>query len=149
VKSKKPKDQGEKQKKRPGRPEKHTKEEILGWESEYLASCGQGMSDRVFLGKKGLHRTYFDERIHRDIPELTVIKEKGHAIREEFYTKIGIAGMTGRLKGFNLGAYVWTTKHMLGWWDVIPADIDLSLGGGRSSATITYKSRFAGESEKE
>lgn len=127
-----------------GPKEKYSRDEVLGWESEYIQSCQQGMSDRVFLGKKGLHRDYFHHRKSKDIPELSNILEKGHAVREEFYTRIGIAGMTGKLKGFNLGGFVWLTKHMLGWWDQTSTDLDLSLGQGKSASQVVFKARLGG-----
>lgn len=132
--------------KKRGPKEKFTKEEVLSWESEYLASASQGMSDRVFLGKKGLERHYMIDRAKRDMPELTTILEKAKAIREEFYTKMIVAGMAGKLKGFNLGAAIWLTKHMLGWWDIGPDQAD-SLGGYKPKSV--YKTVWSGADDSD
>lgn len=129
-----------------GRPEKYSRVEILAWEADYLESCQKGMSDRIFLGKKGVDRTYLWARIKRDIPEFSDILKKGKAYQEEFYTKLGLAGASGQLKNFNVGAFVWTTKHMLGWWDQPKEEAPEGEEAGTSSK-VTYKSRFAGDVE--
>lgn len=128
-----------------GRKEKFSRDEILSWEKEFIEKSAQGMSEREFLGSKGCYRTYFDERIARDIPELSDIKEKGRAAREGYYRQLIVAGSVGKIKGFQLGGFIWLTKHILGWFDQPGTELDVSLGAGGSK--LTFKSRFAEDKE--
>ena len=128
-------------KKKGGRPPKYTRAEVLSWEEEFIEKSKDGMSERAFMGSKGCNRSYFDERAARDVPELSSIREKARCAREEYYRKLIIAGSVGKIKGFQLGGFVWLTKHILGWFDVAPEQtVDLSLGaasGGPSKVTFT------------
>ena len=132
--------------KKRGPKEKFTKEEVLSWENEFIQACKTGMSLRSFLGMKGLDRHYFQVRAERDIPELYAILEKGKAHQEEFYRKLIVAGSSGQIKGFQLGGFVWLTKHLLGWWDIGPDQAD-SLGGYKPKSV--YKTVWSGADDSD
>ena len=74
-----------------------------------------------------------------------VIKEKGRAAREGYYRQLIVAGSVGKIKGFQLGGFIWLTKHILGWFDQPGTELDVSLGAGGSK--LTFKSRFAEDKE--
>lgn len=52
-----------------------------------------------------------------------------------FYEKIGRAGMTGKLPGFNITAWIFNMKNRHGWRDRQPEEVDKTIINNNSTVT--------------
>lgn len=83
----------------------------------------KGFSFRSF---SGVIKTSIECIYHwRDtIPEFSDAEKHGRALELLFYEKIGQAGMTGQIPGFNLGAWIFNMKNRFKWTDRFVGEIE-------------------------
>lgn len=77
-------------------------------------------------------------------PEFLHAKDKGEMARMIFLERLGRSGMAGKIKNFNLGAWVFWMKNMCGWRDrhEISAQAKIETN---STVTINYNDMTEGE----
>lgn len=86
---------------------------------EYMA-CG--MSFDSFAGKVGVNiATVYDWAEANE--EFFEAKKIGFAKCKDFWEKVGIKGVTGKIDGFNVAAYIFNMKNRFGWRDKVDIDI--------------------------
>ena len=105
----KPKE-GELIKKDTGRPSSF-KVDYLKQLSELVA---QGYTVTRICAEWGISRdTYY--RWMKENPDFAEASEIGDAAREAWFEQVGIAGMTGQIKGFNATVYLGFMNNKFGW----------------------------------
>jgi len=87
-----------------------------------IEHMGKGFSFESFAATINTHRaTIF--RWKEKHPDFATAHKIGIDKMLLFFEKLGLAGMTGKIPGFNPTTYVWTTKNKLRWTDRVEADI--------------------------
>lgn len=103
-----------------GRPTKY-KEEYCELLVSHLA---EGLSYFSFAGLVGVTKDclYKWEKEHKDF---LYHKKMGKAKEELFLERIGRAGMSGKIKGFNPATYIFTRKNKSGWSDKVESNVEI------------------------
>lgn len=78
----------------------------------------EGLSEMGFAGSIGVCKNTITEW-GKMYPEFQRARELAQAAAREFYDRLGIAGMTGRIKNFNVTAWIWVGKNCFGMSDKI------------------------------
>lgn len=109
-----------------GKPHKYKKEYCKMLE-DHMA---QGLSYESFAGLIGVTRDclYKWEKRH---PTFLYSKKIGQPKQLLMLEKIGMAGMTGKLPGFNTSSWIFTMKNKAGWADKLETE-----SNGNISITI-------------
>src|SRR5688572_10998862 len=109
-----------KAKKKGGRPSKYKPE----YPAELSKHFGKGGSYEAFAGVVGVAiQTLYDwEKRH---PEFLAAKQEGVSLSQHVWEQIGMAGMTGKISGFNATVWIFNMKNRFGWRDA--RDVKTSL----------------------
>jgi hypothetical protein len=95
-----------------GRPTKYKKaycKKLIEW-------MGKGLSFESFAGDIGVNRDTIYEWA-KVYPEFSDAKGIGSAKSQALWEKMGIAGSSGKLKGFQTGAWIFNMKNRFSWRD--------------------------------
>lgn len=105
-----------------GRPSKYKPEYC----DQLLSHMKQGLSFDSFAGTIGVaaSTTYLWAKRHKQFSET---KKVGEAAGLLVWEKIGMAGMSGKLKGFNLGAWCFWGKNRFGMRDVYEQKVNANI----------------------
>lgn len=95
-----------------GRPSKYKKE----YGAQLITHMTTGLSFESFGGVVGVNRDtlYAWAERHREFSDA---KKRGEAVSRLFWEKMGIMGMTGKVKGFNVAAWIFSMKNRFSWRD--------------------------------
>lgn len=118
--------------KRPGAPSK--------WDDSFPdkleAHLATGLSIEAFCGEVGISVDTF-YRWEKVRPALSEAKKRGLAKSQSFWEKLGMAGMTGKIKNFNSAIWIFNMKNRFGWRDMPPDD----AGRNIPAPTLNYAPR--------
>lgn len=100
-----------------GRPSKYRKEycELL------VSHMEGGLSFESFAAEVGVIPDTLYEWVKKH-PEFSDAKKRGWALSQLFWEKIGIAGATGRIRGFNAASWIFNMKNRFKWRDLQPEE---------------------------
>jgi hypothetical protein len=81
-----------------------------------------GLSFEAFAGVVGVSRDtlYEWKKVHKEFSD-TIKRSVECSLL--FWEKMGIAGMTGQIKGFSAAIYCFNMKNRFGWRDVAPESV--------------------------
>ena len=102
---------------------------------QLIAHMAEGLSYESFAGLIGVHRDtlYEWEKVHSIFSDS---KKIGKAKLLLFFEKLGRAGITGKINGFNASTYIFTMKNKCNWTD--KQEIDAT-----TNSTITIEQQDA------
>lgn len=101
-----------------GRPSKYKKQYCF----EIIEHMKTGLSLESFAGRIGVSRETIYEW-ERTRPEFSDACKKARAECQEFWEKVGLNGMTGKIKGFNAAVWIFNMKNRFGWHDNFRTEI--------------------------
>lgn len=98
-----------------GRPSKYRPEYC----DQLIGHMKHGLSFESFGAVIGVNRDTLYEwaRVHQDFSDA---KKRGTDETLLFWEKMGMAGMTGKIKGFNSTVWIFSMKNRFGWRDLPP-----------------------------
>lgn len=101
-----------------GRPPKYKK----AFCEQLIDHMSKGLSYESFAATLRVTRDclYKWEKRH---PDFFYAKKVGAELKLLFFEKMGLHGMTGKLKGFNASTYIFTMKNQCGWSDKVETDV--------------------------
>ena len=76
----------------------------------------QGRAFETFAANIGVHRDSLYEW-QKKHPAFSDSIKRGQALSYKYWESIGIAGATGKLKGFNAAVWIFTMKNKFKWRD--------------------------------
>jgi hypothetical protein len=115
-----------------GRPSKYKKE----YPKLLIAHMSKGLSFDCFAADCGVHIDTMHEwaKVHKEFSEA---KRLGLALSLKVWEQIGIAGTTGKMKGFNTAAWIFNMKNRFRWRDSF--DFHHSESGEAKKIEVSYK----------
>jgi hypothetical protein len=102
-----------------GRPTKYHKkycEQLIAWMTK-------GLSFEAFAGDLQVSKQTLYTWLKKH-PEFVDAKSIGTGKSNAFWEKIGVAGVTGKLPGFQTSAWIFNMKNRFGWRDKQEIKID-------------------------
>ena len=98
-----------------------------------IKHMADGLSFESFGAVAKVHKDTLYEwlKVH---PEFVEAKAEAWAENLLFYEKVGRAGMTGKLDGFNVTAWIFSMKNRHGWRDRQPEEVDRTIINNNNGA---------------
>lgn len=107
----------------------------------------EGLSFESFAAIAKVHKDTLYEwlKVH---PEFVEAKAEAWAENLLFYEKVGRAGMTGKLDGFNVTAWIFSMKNRHGWRDRQRDETDVIVNNISASVAQLTDEQLEAEFEK-
>jgi hypothetical protein len=102
-----------------GRPSKYKKEYC----EQLLEHGKKGLSLETFAGQIGVDRDTLKEWAKKH-KEFSAAKKKFEDLSQFVWEQYGIAGMVGKIKGFNAAVWIFNMKNRFSWRDKREITID-------------------------
>ena len=90
---------------------------------ELIAHMTKGYSFESFAAVIGVHRDTLYEWVKRHV-EFSDAKKRARDAALYWWEKVGEAGLTGQLKGFNAAVWIFSMKNRFKWTDEKSAEAD-------------------------
>ena len=81
-----------------------------------ISYMGKGLSIEAFAGSIEVNRDTIYEWLNK-FPEFSDSYSVAKMKQADFFEKMGIQAMAGKIKGFNSATYIFTMKNKLKWTD--------------------------------
>jgi len=131
-----------------GQPTKYRKEYC----QRIIEERAKGYSEMGFAGIIGVKRTTIADWAKKH-PEFAEARELAACAAREFYDRVGIMGMTGKIAGFNVTAWIWIGKNCFGMRDKVeqhnthgPLTVRFASGG---SVSVGHQGLFPNSKKNE